>query len=65
MRCPSCDSPSHQTRVVLTTRTQEDQVVRRRHCKACDHRWYTIQGKEQLLDGVAINWSGRDKVFLT
>ena len=41
----------------------EFDVVRRRHCQACGHRWYTAQAKEVAVTqvewvdrGAAVNW---------
>lgn len=62
MRCPKCDAPSHQLRVVLTTYTEEQETVRRRCCKQCKHRWYTLQKPERILDGHAIKWNHRGVV---
>ena len=49
MRCPECNGRF--LRVVATTYTAEWDVVRRRCCRACDHRWYTIQPAERPVDG--------------
>ncbi len=44
--CPKCGFYSPQT-VVSTRRVEEGVVVRRRHCKECDNRFYTSQEAEQ------------------
>lgn len=56
MHCPKCGAAKARLRVVLTARSGADEVVRRRHCRACDHRWYTLQPPETLLQGKAITW---------
>jgi len=42
MKCPSCgDEPGVRAR---HTRTDSNNtVIRRRHCTACGHRWYTAE----------------------
>lgn len=46
--CPKCKSG--ETGVISTypVATSQD-VVRRRVCRDCDHRWYTIQHPEKAL----------------
>ena len=55
MNCPKCGSV--RTRVVLTDTLPSDEIVRRRRCIQCDHRWYTHQPPEQLLPNHRIRWS--------
>lgn len=52
--CPACQRL--QTRVVLTARSTTDEIVRRRHCLHCDHRYYTVQPTEQLLPNYRVQW---------
>lgn len=52
--CPNCDSRT--TRVVNTTRSTEGQLVRRRHCEFCDHRFYTLQNCETFLPAQQLQW---------
>ena len=52
-------------RVVLTTRTRKGESVRRRHCKCCEHRWYTVQEPEVVLQDRELRWAGRNVVVLT
>jgi len=59
MRCPSCDAPYDQLRVVLTTYTKQKETVRRRCCLRCEHRWYTLQHPEKVLDSDAVTWTRR------
>ena len=47
-QCPKCRV--YETRVVNTAFTEAREIVRRRRCAICDHRWYTIQMAEALLD---------------
>lgn len=56
MRCPACQSQLG--RVVLTREVEKGVVVRRRHCKACENRWYTLQPAEVVIDQSALAWSG-------
>jgi hypothetical protein len=53
-KCPECGS--FQVRVVLT-KSSPDGIIRRRHCRACDHRWYTHQPYEQVLPPYALAWT--------
>lgn len=46
-RCPECNHwVSH---VVDTSVQPDDQVIRRRVCRRCNHRWFTIQLPEVAL----------------
>jgi transcriptional regulator NrdR family protein len=58
--CPKCSGKS--TYVVCTYHTETEQLVRRRRCRFCDHRWYTIQGPEQPLSQYSIKWKGRSRI---
>lgn len=50
--CPSCGAWI--TKVTLTKLSSEcDYVVRRRHCEFCDHRFYSRQQREEVVD---IKW---------
>ena len=62
-QCPECRL--RKSKVVLTKEVinGEFDVVRRRHCQACGHRWYTAQAKEVAVTqvewvdrGAAVNW---------
>ena len=47
--CPGCGAWI--TKVVMTKFDNEvTSVVRRRHCEYCDHRFYTRQAHEELVD---------------
>lgn len=58
--CPNCGAWI--TKVVMTAMESEcDTVVRRRHCEFCDHRFYTRQGYEEIVD---VKWkpgAGKNK----
>jgi transcriptional regulator NrdR family protein len=55
MRCPECDG---RVTVVVATHWQRDgKVVRRRACKACDHRWYSVQDPEVLICQYQLAWA--------
>jgi transcriptional regulator NrdR family protein len=62
--CPQCGGKA--TYVVCTFHTDDEQLVRRRHCQFCDHRWYTVQSAEQPLSKYRIKWKpGKRIVELT
>lgn len=47
--CPSCGAWI--TKVVMTKLENEcEAVIRRRHCEYCDHRFYTRQLLEEIVD---------------
>ena len=52
--CPECASNS--ARVVLTKKTKEAQIVRRRRCDSCGHRWYTLQYPEINISEEEVYW---------
>ena len=55
MKCPDCGSLV--SRVILTQRAKlGGQVVRRRACNACAHRWYSIQPPEELVSKYQLVW---------
>jgi DNA-directed RNA polymerase subunit M/transcription elongation factor TFIIS len=57
--CPQCSSRN--TYVVSTYHTVDYAMVRRRHCRSCNHRWYTQQQPEQPLDSYRIKWIDRQQ----
>jgi len=62
--CPQCGGKN--TYVVCTYHTERHELIRRRHCRFCDHRWYTIQDPEQPLSKYRIKWKpGKRIVDLT
>ena len=52
--CPNCGSLI--TRVVNTTRSTDGQIVRRRWCEFCDHRYYTAQITERVVPDTSVEW---------
>lgn len=58
LRCPECGSLS--TTVVCSKESMDGERVRRRLCKNCNHRFYTEQGRESVLEPWQVNWLGRD-----
>lgn len=35
---------------------ESEEIVRRRKCNSCGHRWYTIQWPEEEIDKSSIIW---------
>lgn len=54
VQCPKCESI--RTFVVSVSYTDMGQTVRRRACRACLHRWYTLQYPETPIDAYQIKW---------
>ena len=54
MRCPECNG--RVTLVVSTHWQKGGEVVRRRACKACDHRWYSVQAPEVVVSNYDLVW---------
>jgi len=52
--CPKCSGV--RTRVVLTKRAKDGITIRRRHCRECDHRWYSIQYPEVPVEENEVKW---------
>ena len=52
--CPKCKANS--ARVVLTKKTEENQIIRRRSCDSCGHRWYTLQYPEVEIPSDTVKW---------
>jgi hypothetical protein len=52
--CPNCDSQI--TKVVATTRSTDGQIIRRRWCEFCNHRYYTAQSLERVVADGALSW---------
>lgn len=57
IKCPSCGV--HQARVVWTQQTADGVSVRRRHCGACDRRWYGAQAVEVEVPSFAVTFNRR------
>ena len=57
--CPECRS--RRIHVVVTRPSTDNcHILRRRHCRTCDHRWYTLQDSERIVTGADFTWVGRD-----
>ena len=56
--CPKCSQL--RTRVVCTKRDETGISIRRRHCLACDYRWYTMQYPEVEIENSEVKWIGRN-----
>lgn len=52
MRCPKCCSGA--IRVPITNNQLDDQVVRKRVCLDCGHKWFTV---EVSVPNYAVGWS--------
>ena len=52
MECPKCSSTT--LRVPITNNRLADQVVRRRLCIECGHKWFTV---EMTVPDYAVGWS--------
>jgi hypothetical protein len=52
MNCPKCSSAA--VRCPITNNMLSDQVVRRRVCGDCGHRWFTV---ELTVPDYAVGWS--------
>jgi len=51
MICPSCSSGT--IRTPITNNMLDDQVMRRRQCADCGHRWFTV---EVVVPDYAVGW---------
>jgi transcriptional regulator NrdR family protein len=61
VQCPSCTS--RQTYIVMTNQLDDGTIVRRRHCRACDHRWYTQQPAEVQVPRCLLQWSNKKYII--
>ena len=63
-RCPECPKCGGRfNRVILRKPTLDGDFIRRRHCLDCDHRWYTLQTAETLIDGHTLQWSKLTRTY--
>ena len=53
-QCPKCKANA--ASVVLTKKTEENQIIRRRRCHQCGHRWYTLQYPEVEFASDTLKW---------
>ena len=51
MICPQCSSGT--IRTPITNNMLDDQVMRRRQCADCGHRWFTV---ELAVPDYAVGW---------
>ena len=52
--CPKCRHPL--TRVTRSGAEDGGEIVRRRVCEACDHRFYTMQEPEYVVAEPRLKW---------
>ena len=52
MKCPKCRSKA--VRVPITNSLLDDQVMRKRTCADCGHKWFTV---EVAVPDYAVGWS--------
>ncbi len=57
MSCPHCNHPH--LKVILTQRTELEEIIRRKHCLVCGHRFYTMQPPEQPISQYDLQWPPR------
>ncbi len=48
--CPCCGTPGLNTYIKTTFYTENQEIIRYRRCRNCDHRWFTYQEPEMSLD---------------
>lgn len=54
MACEKCGSS--ESRVVLTKRSPQGLLIRRRRCLDCNHRYYTVQPFETVVPSHEVLW---------
>jgi transcriptional regulator NrdR family protein len=54
VRCPNCNSAK--TKVVASYQQDPIYFIRSRKCLACEHKWYSRQGKEEVIQKYDIIW---------
>lgn len=52
MNCPQCSHNDH--RATSTNTRLADQIMRRRVCQGCGHKWFTV---EVMVPAYAVGWS--------
>jgi len=57
--CPQCKCS--QLKVLLTKLSDEGIRIRRRECKACGHRWYTMQPQEVNLPSWRVGYIAKGR----
>ena len=51
IECPKCKKLTEQ-RIVSTKVNEDYEILRRRWCLECEHRWHTLQEPEQSTTGI-------------
>ena len=60
--CPKCSVT--RTRVVCTKRDTDGVIIRRRKCPICEHRWYSLQYPEVVIETGEVKWKGRTTKYV-
>ena len=60
--CPECGNG--RTRVVCTKRAPDGVTIRRRKCPICEHRWYSLQYPEVVIETGEVKWKGRNTKYV-
>ena len=59
IKCPVCNSKKTKVVLVKDCVSNQADIVRRRHCTECDHRFYTAQTEEEHIDKVEYGNHGK------
>ena len=51
IECPKCKKLTEQ-RIVSTKVNEDYEILRRRWCLECEHRWHTLQEPEQQVENI-------------
>lgn len=62
--CTNLNCQSSTVKVVETRTMPDGTRMRRRRCRQCGHKWYTVQPPEQEIEGWRLIWSKRGVVGL-
>ena len=52
IKCPKCDSRITKVILVRDCISSQTDIVRRRLCATCGHRFYTMQPQEEIIHAV-------------
>lgn len=55
--CPECSS--RLSFVQMTNQDADGRIVRRRVCRACGHKWYTLQWAEEVISPYQLRWDDK------
>ena len=61
MACERCGC--RESRVVMVRCDTNNNRLRRRVCRHCGHRYWTVQGPEKVISKYEIQWSGSSKTY--